>query len=212
MYLYLRTKEGLGQDKETWIAPQAPNRVMVEPVPIGYLGNFYEHLGSPAEQTCYTVANFGPNSWGLPVDLQKKIQKIADDIVGKVKRKLHRLRIKRRKKAIVRLLLDIRAHLDVKTDTARSMWFEGRKGGPLYWRRGTVVWEDLKARLDEGLKKLKDRYMFSSFIDYNSEPQGTAHPVSSTNPDENRRVEVCIRSLVVKKESASLHKKSGSVH
>jgi len=189
--MYIRTAEGLGQDQETWSASQPLNRDMVRPGPIGYLGNFYEHLGSP-KQTCYTVANFGPNSWGLPVDLQKDIQKIANDLVGKVKRKLRRLRLKMGKEATVRLVLDIRAHFDVKTDTARSMWFEGRKGGPLYWRRGTVVWEDLKARLDEGLKKLKDRYTFSSFIAYNSEPQGSAHPVSSEDSGKNRRVDVCI--------------------
>jgi hypothetical protein len=145
------------------------------------------------------VANFGPNSWGLSVDLQRDIQTIANNLVGKVKRKLRRLRLKMGKGATVRLVLDIRAHFDVKTDTARSMWFEGRKGGPLYWRRGTVVWEDLKARLNEGLKKLKDRYTFSSFIDYNSEPQGSAHPVSSEDHGKNRRVDVCILSLRVKK-------------
>lgn len=196
--MYIRTTEGLGQDQETWSASQPLNRDMVRPSPIGYLGNFYEYLGSP-KQTCYTVANFGPNSWGLPVDLQKDIQKIANDLVGGVKRKLRRLRLKKGKEATVRLVLDIRAHFDVKTDTARSMWLEGRKGGPLYWRRGTVVWEDLKARLDEGLKKLKGRYTFSSFITYNFEPQGSAHPVSSEDPGKNRRVDVCILSLRVKK-------------
>ena len=205
MYLYLRTKEGLGEDQQSWVTPQALNRVMVKPVSMGYLGNFHEHLESPAEQTCpyhYSVANFSPNSWSLPVAIQKNIQKIADDIVGKVKHKLQRLRIKKRgKKADVYLNLDIRAHLDKKTDTAKPMWSWGKDHRPpMYQRRGAEVFSDLYERIQRGLKNLRDQFNFSSSIDYKYSPQGAARPVSSTNPGENRRVEVCVRNLAVQEE------------
>ena len=202
MYLYLRTKEGLGQDKEAWSAPQALHRVMVEPVSIGYLGNFHEHLANPAEQTCYTVANFAPNSWGLLVDMLKNIQEIADDIVGKVKHKLKRLGIKKRgKKADVYLNIDFQAHLDKKTDTAKLMWSWGKNHRPpLYQHRGVVLRDDLVSRIQKGLENLRDRFNFSYEINYDYSPQGAAHPVSSTNPGENRRVEVCVRNLAVQEE------------
>lgn len=202
--MYLRRGEGFGQNQESWFVPQALHQVMVRPGPISYFGNFHEHLESPAEQTCpyhYSVANFRPNSWGLTVDIQKDIQKIANDIVGKVEHKLQRLRIKKRgKKADVYLNLDIRPYMDKKTDTARAMWHKGQNGEPLYRRRGTEVLTDLYGRIDAGLKRLHDRFNFSSSINYNYSPQGAAHPVSSTNPGENRRVEVCVLNLAVQKQ------------
>ena len=187
--MYLRTKEGLGPDQETWSAPQPLNRVMVRPVPIGYLGNFHGYLGSP-KQTCYIVANFGPNSWGLPVDLQKDIQKIANDIVGKIEHKLRKLRLKRGQAGSVHLYLDFRAHMDKDTDTNLVRFYE---------KRGVRVRDDLHSRIQEKLKDLHDRFNFSYFMDHNYEPQGSTHPVSSTLPSDNRRVEVCILNLRVTK-------------
>jgi hypothetical protein len=204
--MYLRTKEGLGDDQESWSAPQALNRVMGRPGPIGYLGNFHEQLGDPPKQTCYTVANFGPNSWGLPVDIQKDIQKIANDIVGKVERKLHQLRLKRGQKATVHLKLDIRAHLDKKTDTAKAMWSWSKDHRPpLYQRRGVAVHDDLDERIQRGLKNLRDQFNFSYVMDYGYSPQGSAHPVSSASFGKNRWVEVCICDLTVKKKSDFVH-------
>lgn len=202
--MYLRTGEEFAQ-KETWSAPQALNRVMVEPVSIGYLGNFHEHLASPAEQTCgyhYSVANFRANSFGLPLDMLKNIQKVANDIVGKVKHKLKLLGIKKEgKKADVYLNIDFQAHLDKKTDTAKLMWSWGKNHRPpLYQRRGIVVRDDLVSRIEQGLENLRDRFNFSYEINYTYSPQGGGHPVSSKNPGENRRVEVCVRNLAVKKK------------
>ena len=190
--MYLRTKEGLGQDKETWSAPQPLNRVRVEPVPIGYLGNFNEHLGNP-KQTCYIVAHFKPNSWERTKDIQLLyLAKIAKAIVRTIEHKLRKLGLKRKQEASVHLVIEFRGHMDKKTDT-----------GPkdLDDRRLKAVHKDLDWRIPSELKMqgLKDRFKFSYFMDSSYSPEGSAHPVSSTIPGRNRRVEVCILNLRVTK-------------
>jgi hypothetical protein len=192
MYLFLRTNEGLGKDKETWIVPQALNRVMVEPVPIDYSSNRNECLGSPPKQVCHIVRNFKPNSWALTKDIQLYLDKVARAIVRMIERRLRKLRLKRKQKASVNLYIEFRGHIDKETDI---------KTKALDDRRLKAVHEDLDWRILSKLKAqgLKDRFDFSYFMNFSYLPEGSAHPISSTILGENRRVEVCILRLRVTK-------------
>jgi hypothetical protein len=190
--MYLRTKEGLGEDQESWIAPQALNRVMAEPVPIGYLGNFNEYFGRPPKQVCYTVENFKPNSWLRTKDIQLYLDKIAKNIVRSIERKLRKLRLKRGQEAVANLYMEFRGHMDKKTDTGPKNLDE---------RRLKEVHEDLDSRIKADLKtqNIHDRFNFSYFMNFSYSHEKSAHPVSSTIPGKNRRVEVCILGLRVTK-------------
>jgi hypothetical protein len=190
MYLYLRTEDGLGKEKEVWIAPQALNRVVVEPVPIDYFGNRNEGLGKPPKQICYTVDNFKPNSWVLTKDIQLHLDKIATAIVHTIKRKLRQLRLKRKQKASVNLYIEFRGHIDKNTDIHP-------KG--LDDRRLKAVHEDLDWRIPSKSKAqgLKDRFNFSYFMNSTYLPEGSARPIRSTISGKNRRVEICILGLRV---------------
>ena len=98
--MYVRTNEGLGGNHETWSAPEVLNRLMVRPVPIGYLGNFHEYLGNPPKQDCCTVCtveNFKPNSWALTKDIQLLyLDKFAKSIVRTIRHKLRKLHPKKK--------------------------------------------------------------------------------------------------------------------
>ncbi len=203
--MYVRTKGGLGQDNETWSALQPLNRVMVPPVPISYLGNFHEHLGNSPKQTCYTVDNFKPNSWQLTKDIQLSyLDKIAKAIVRTIELKFRKLRLKRKQEASVHLFIEFRGHMDKKTDNRMKPDSEtsGRPGHHgLDYLRLQAVHQDLSWRIESELKtqNLHDRFNFYYFMNYSYSTEGSAHSVSSTNPGENRRVEVCILGLRVKK-------------
>ncbi len=193
--MYLRTEERFAQNHESWSAPQALNRVMVRPGPIGSLGNFHEHLGDPPKQDCCTVCtveNFEPNSWALTKDIQLLyLDKFAKTIGRTINRKLRKLRLKRREKAIVKLYVEFRGHMDKKTDTGPKDLDE---------RRLKAVHEDLAWRIEADLKtqKLHDRLKFSYSMQSSYSPEGSGHPVSSKNPGKNRRVEVCILGWIVR--------------
>jgi hypothetical protein len=136
------------------------------------------------------VENFKPNSWLLTKEIQLLyIDKIAKSIVRTIERKLRKLRLKRGQEASARLFIEFRGHMDKKTDT---------KPKNLDERRLRAVHEDLGWRISSELKM--QNLHVSPIINSSYSPEGSAHPVSSTIPRKNRRVEVCILGLTVKKQ------------
>jgi hypothetical protein len=206
--MYLRTKEGLGQYKETWVTPQALNRVMVEPVSIGYLGNFDEHLGQTESKPCwdcyktapcwtrYIVRNFKPASAELTDVIKKDIEDKARAIV----RILHRIlksksaEFKKRKTSLA-VMLQFEGHLSKAIDPQNKS---------LDLDRAKAVSEYLSTKLSnewgrQGVGKLQNGFGYNQELS----AAGSKRPISSI-ARKNRRVEICVQPYVPTGKGLSL--------
>ena len=181
--MYIRTRDRLGQDQATWSALQTFNRPTTQQTPIGYLGNFNEHMGNDESKPCWetwSVSGFKENSAKL-LDFQKKhIKDIATHIVRKLEREI---KGKGEGNKSVDLFPIFEGHVDKKTDPA--------KYGDLAVKRAIVVYDEFADQIHkEWSKRLIFRYGYSLEPKYSE--AGSTRPFGS-DTKKNRRVVICVR-------------------
>jgi hypothetical protein len=175
--MYIRTRDGLGQDQATWSPLQTFSRPTAQPISIGYLGNFNERLGKDESKPCketWAVWGFNKNSAKL-LDFQKKhIKDIATHLVSLLKRDL------KGKQEGVHLHLFFEGHVDKKTDPAQY--------GQLDMERASAVAEEFDKRISE----LNTRPIIPLTASYRYSRAGSTRPLGSDSR-KNRRAVVCLR-------------------
>lgn len=177
--MYIYTKEGPGQNQETWSAPKALNGVKVQSAPPSHLGGVNGWFGQPKGESCkysYRVYFEPDKDWTST----KKIGEIADKIVSLMKIK------KKGSMGDLRLKIHVTGYFDMTTDSWRSEKY-------LDDRRAANVHRDLIEQLHT---KIKEAKLVVGDPAFTHSGKGPAPPVSK-NPAENRRAEICIRALDV---------------
>jgi len=195
--MYIRTRDGLGQGQAIWSTLQTFNRPTAQPTPIGYLGNFNEHMGQAKSEPCketWAVWGFKPSSAEL-LDLQKnQIKVIAKRIVRSLERA-----IKGKGDVGVHLRLLFEGHVDEKTDRAP---YQAPAGGFLTGnldedRARLVSWE-LQGQIKEEQGKSRATWFHPIYITPSYSGAGSTRPFNSDSK-KNRRVVVCVRWEIVHK-------------
>jgi hypothetical protein len=172
--MYIRTRAGLAQGQATWPTLQTFNRPAAQPAPIGYLGDFNEHLGQQGQQICELirpVPGFRRDSSTLTTSQKKYIKALAREIDRSVKRAL------RGRKATVNLEITAEGHVDAKTDK--------QPYGSLDLDRAVTARDELQ-------KEILKIVPWAGVVQGGASGVGTTRPVGSTSA-QIRRAVICVR-------------------
>ena len=194
--MYIRTRDGLGQGQAIWSTLQTFKRPTVRPTPIGYLGNFNEHMGQAKSEPCketWAVWGFKPSSAEL-LDLQKnQIKVIAKRIVRSLERD-----IKGKGDVGVHLRLLFEGHVDKKEPAQYEVPAGGFLTGNVDEDRASAVSWELQGQIKKEQGKSRATWFHPIYITPNYSRAGSTRPFSSDSK-KNRRVVVCVRWEIVHK-------------
>lgn len=206
--MYIRTKEGLGQEQATWSTFQTFRRPPGRSTLTGGFEHVNERMGQAESKPCwdcyktapcwvrFKVENFKPGS----AELTNVIKKDVEDIATAIVRILHRILkskstdLKKRKTSLA-LMLQLEGHLSKATDPQNTS---------LDLDRANAVAEYLSTQIGnewsfQGLDKLQNG------LGMNLTPSaaGSRRPASS-KARRNRRVEVCVQPYIPTRAGMSL--------
>ena len=182
MYIWKKA-EGLGQNQESWSAPQALTRVKVQSVPMGYLGRFDAQLGNDAEscEARYNVEYFDPGSDKINRIIKTDLQDIAKHMFKLLQSKLAGLRGKK-----IDIKKDVILHIYVKGYVDIHEGSDPADHDNLDYRRAFAVLEPLHLYAVQKNIPRKN-------IEYDYSGGGQYLPRSDRKPGKNRLAKVCVR-------------------
>jgi hypothetical protein len=193
--MYIRTREGLGQGQAVWSTLQPCNRPTAQPTPIGYLGNFNEHMGEAKWKSCYVVWGFNEGSVALLASQKEQIKKYAIGIVRLLKRD-----IKGKGDVGVHLRLLFEGHAD-KKEPAQYKAPAGRfLTEKVDEDRALLVSWELQGQIKKEQGKSPATWFHPIYITPEYSGAGSTRPYrDGSDSKKNRRVVVCVRWEIVDK-------------
>jgi hypothetical protein len=194
--MYIWTKDGLGQSQPTRFTLQTFNPPAAQPAPIGYLGNFNEHIGKGASGHCediQVVDQFDPGSAQLKDFHKKHITDIAIRFLRLINRDVGPIR---KQKVEVSVDLYVEGHVDKQTDP--------QPYGTLDMERAAAVFQELSAQMSKlrlGIGNLR-LVKFNPPTNSYSKP-GSTRPTGVTRRGVsqaalNRRVVICPTWVIIR--------------
>ena len=182
--MYIWTKEGLGQDQETWSTTQAPTPIRaVQSGPMGYLGRLHEQMGNGKEscEARYNVEYFDPGSDKINKIIKTDLQDIAKHMFILLQNKLAKLKGEK-----IDIKKDVILHIYVKGFVDVFKDSDPADHDNLDTRRAFALLEPLHLyAMQKGMPRKNIEYDYSG--------GGNVKSRNHRKPGINRLAKVCIR-------------------